>query len=344
MSRITIDQLYALAIPEVQEMFLNIMQDTVDDAILSEMIEAIENNDEEALFRATGFTPAVLAPILDRIEALYGEGAEIESDGWPKRLRTPSGMVKFVFNMRNPIAERELKENSSSLVTNINNNVRDGLRLSMQEGIRRGQNPRKTALQMIGTYNPTTKKRQGGSLGLTKPQTQWSYSALSYLETLDEKYFSLGLRDKRFDKTVRKAIDSGQPMNQKTVDQLHSAYKSKLLNYRASVISQTETIQSINRGQHAVYEQAMAEGAIHPEAVTKEWDDVHDSVTRPSHKAMGIKYGKMKGIPFRDPFVTPSGEKLKHPGDTSFNASGKEVILCRCKAKYRVDFTYGVEL
>jgi len=139
MARRTIDQLYALTIPEVQEVFLNVMQDVVDRAILGEMVAAIEAGDADALFRATGFTPAALAPILDRIEDGYRDGAEFAVDGWPSRIRTPTGLVLFRFNMRNPAAEADLRNFSSGFITNLTEEARQNVRFTLEQGLIDGQ-------------------------------------------------------------------------------------------------------------------------------------------------------------------------------------------------------------
>ena len=59
----TIDQLILLSVPEIQQIFLAIMQSMVNEAMLEEMIKAIEANDVEALYKASGFSPAVLGLI-----------------------------------------------------------------------------------------------------------------------------------------------------------------------------------------------------------------------------------------------------------------------------------------
>ena len=56
----SIDKLYNLKVPEIQELFLEAMRNVVDRATLSEMIKAIESNNVDALFRASGFTPDIL--------------------------------------------------------------------------------------------------------------------------------------------------------------------------------------------------------------------------------------------------------------------------------------------
>lgn len=343
MPRRTIDQLYALTIPEVQEAFLTVMQDVVDSAMLGEMIAAIEAGDVDRLFQATGFTPAALGPILDRIEDSYKDGAELTVDAWPKRIRTPTGLTIFRFNMRNEAVESDLRQFSSNFVTRLTNEARENVRITLERGILEGQNPRKTALDIVGRVDPVTKKRVGGVIGLSNGQEKWVASSKDRLQRLDKKYLTMGLRDKRFDSIVRKAIDSGQPLPQDTIEKLVTAYKKNALRYRGEAIARTETIQSINRGEYNAYVQAVEDGTIKQEAITKEWDDVGDNKTRTTHYVMGRKYDKGKGIPLNEPFLSPSGDRLLFPGDSSLGADVSEIIFCRCKMRYRVDWLSNVE-
>ena len=343
MARRTIDQLYALTIPEVQTVFLEVMQDVVDEAILEEMIVAIEAGDADALFKATGFTPAALAPILDRIEDSVRDGGEFTVNEWPSRIRTPTGLVKFRFDMRNPAVEQDVRLHSSTLVTRLTEEARENVRITLERGVIAGQNPRQTALDIVGRMDPKTRKRVGGVIGLTNNQEKWVSSTRSRLQQLDKKYFNLGLRDKRFDSTVRRAIESNKPIAPQTIEKLVTAYKANALRNRAETVARTETLQSISRGEYVAYAQAVEDGTIKRSALTKEWDDVGDTRERDTHRALGKKYGKGKGIDLEDAFLSPSGSKLKYPGDQSLNADVSETILCRCKARYRVDWIANAE-
>lgn len=343
MARSSLNQLYALTIPEIQEVFLKAMENIVDRAMLDEMVKAIEDNDPEALFRVSGFTPAALNPIIDRIEQAYNDGADYEVSGWPKRILTPSGTVIFQFNMRNYAVEQDLRKFSSNWITNITNEVKENIRISLEEGMRNGDNPRTTALNIVGRVNLSTRKREGGVIGLSSNQLRWVSNTKNYLEELDERYFNLKLRDKRFDATVRKAIDNNENLSKKTIEKLLTSYKARALRYRGEVIARTETLHSISRGRNASYIQAIEEGTLTKRQITKEWDDVGDGRERLSHVYLGNKYGRGKGIGFDEAFITQSGARLMYPGDNSLNAPLDEIIQCRCRARYRVDWFKEVD-
>lgn len=337
----SLEQLAALRVPEIQRIFLEVMQDVVDRAILDEMIAAIEANDPDRLFQATGFTPAALAPILDAIEQTYQDSAETTVSSWPRRATGLNSV--FRFDMRNTRVEEDLKMVSSTLVSRLTDEARQNVRNALSAGIARGENPRKTALDIIGRIDPTTKKRIGGIIGLTENQGNWVRNAQKYVETLDPRYFTLKLRDKRFDSIVKKAVESGKPPSSTDVTKIVSSYKNRALKYRAEAVSRTETIQAMNRGEFMSYKQAVSEGILSNSQIRKEWDDVGDGRTRISHLNLGNKYGKNKGIPLEEVFETMTGAKLMFPGDSSHAAGAEEIVHCRCKLRYRVNFREGVE-
>lgn len=332
--------LEALMIPEIRQAFLAAMQTVADSAIINEMVLAIESADLERLMRASGYTPAVLASVLDAIEEAYKRGALMTVADWPKVIPTPTGPAVFRFDMRNPIVEADLKNFSSMWVTQITSEVRETIRTMLNYGMIAGNNPRKTALQIAGVINKATGKREGGAIGLSSNQTKWSTNARTYLETLDKRYLSLKLRDKRFDSVFKRALESGKPLSQQDVGRFMVSYNNRALKYRADVVARTETVQALNRGERIAHDQILNEGLIREDQVTKEWDDTGDGRVRTTHSVLAVKYGPGKDIPLNEAFVSPSGSRLMYPGDHSLGADASEIIHCRCRARYKVDW-YG---
>lgn len=330
----TIQKLYALKVPEIRRVFLETIQNMVDGSVLSEIEKAIQANDVEQALKACGFSQAVLSNILTVIEKVYDEAASDTVKSWPKRI----GMVRPVYNAWSDRVISDVQQYSSVFVRDITNEMRETVRNVLAEGINQGVNPRVTALNLVGRYDATTKKRTGGFIGLSQNQTKWVFNAEKYLKTLDETYFNLSLRDKRFDKTVRSAIEKNKPLSAETVEKLVSAYKSKALKYRADAIARTETMQSINRGKTAAINQGIEEGLFKKENVKKWWDDTGDGRTRKSHRYLGLRYSKKNAIPIDEAFRTFDGDSLMFPGDTSLGADASEIIHCRCGVQYIVDF------
>lgn len=336
-ARQTLDYLIDLFTPEIRDAFLAAIQDIVDEALLAEVIKAIEDGNPEAAFQALGFSQAALIPIVRTIESAFERGGVLTGEGFPKYLNTPTGRVVFRFDVRNSRAEAWLRDHSSQLVTRLTDEARDNVRSVLQRGMIDGRNPRAVARDIVGNYDPVTKQRVGGIVGLTRNQESWVASARRRLLQLDERYFTMELRDKRFDGVVKRAIDAGKPLPLDTVDKLVTAYKSKALKYRGDSIARTEAIQSLNRSEWEAHMQAVDIGALRRQDVTRHWDSAKDTRVRFTHKAMDAKY-KAEGVGIDEPFVSPSGAQMMFPGDTSLGAPADEVVMCRCRTRLKVDF------
>lgn len=335
--RQTLDYLIDLFTPEIRDAFLASMQGVVDDAIIEDMLIAIQNGDPAAAFQALGFTPASMAPLMKTIDRAFERGGVLTGEQFPQYLNTPSGRAVFRFDVRNSRAEGWLRDHSSQLVTRLTDEARGNLRSVLERGMIDGRNPRTIVKDIVGTYDPQTKQRVGGIVGLTATQERWVANTRRDLQNLDPNYFTRELRDKRFDSVVRRAIDDGRPLPASTIEKLVTAYKSGALRYRGETIARTEAIQSLNRSEWEAYQQAADMGAVRRSDIQRHWDSAGDSRVRWSHKAMDSKY-QATGVGLEEPFVSPSGARMMFPGDTSLGAPADEVVNCRCRVRIKVDF------
>lgn len=352
--RQTLDDLIDLFTPEIRDVFLAAMQDVVDNAIIGDMIDAIEQGDVIAAFQALGFTQAAMLPIIKIVENAFERGGVLTGDKFPKFLRTPSGRAIFRFDVRNSRAEAWLRDHSSQLVTQLTDEARDNVRSVIERGMIAGNNPRSTALDIVGRIDPVTRNRVGGVVGLTRNQELWVANTRRDLNDLNRivsdefgsipisefrkkienhPYFARELRRKGSDASIIRELTSGKQINADTIDKLVTAYKSNALRYRGEVIARTEAMQALNRSEYEATLQAVDMGALRSNDVKRVWDSAGDNRVRWSHKEMD---GQAVGV--NEPFVSPSGARLMYPGDTSLGAGGSEVIQCRCRVRMEVDF------
>lgn len=239
------------------------------------------------------------------------------------------------FDGRNPRAETWLTRNSSRLIVEIVEDQRRAVRQAILEGQAQGKNPRNTALDIIGRYDRAKKRRTGGIIGLTSQQAGFVSSAraeLSDPRTMSA-YLRRGRRDKRYDRTVAKAIREGKRLKQADVDKIAGRYADRLLVYRGEVIARTETQTAVHAGNREGYQQLIDTGAVTAQQVRKVWNATLDRRTRDNHVVL---HGTSIG--FNEPFTSPTGAQLQHPGDTSLGATGEDTIQCRCWMETRIDF------
>lgn len=325
--------------PSIQQVFLEAIRTITDDAVLAQLIKAIEAGDAEAAYRAIGYSTSVFNRFVALLTTTFEHGGMMMMASFPKYATDATGMKSvFRFNIRDRAAETWLRDRSSTLVTQIENDVRINVRNTLVAGAEAGRNPRSTALDLVGRYNPQTKQREGGVVGLGQREEYWSRSARIKLEVLDGSYLDMKLRDKRFDSIVIAAIKDGRSLPPETVSRLVDRYRANALRHRGETIGRTETLAALNRSEFESVRQALQQSDLPLAASTKEWDSTGDSAVRPEHRYLD---GQRVGID--EPFVTRDGTRMMHPGDITLGATGNDVIACRCRVKYRTDFAYGVK-
>lgn len=338
-----LEALSALWEPKIRDAFLAAIQDIVDRAILTDVIAAVKAGDPVGAFRALGFTDAALRPITAAIEQAFEQGGMTVAGSFPERLNTPTGRAVFRFDVRDSRSEAWLRDESSTLVTRLAEDARVAVRNVLTDGMTAGRNPRDTALDIVGRVDTQTGKRAGGVVGLDRPSERAVARARQELLNLDENYFNRERRDKRFDKTVRKAIDSGKPLPRDVVEKLTNRYSDSLLKLRGERIGRTETIAALNKSEYEAVKQAADRGMINKNNTVRIWDNAGDTRVRHTHRMME---GQRVGLD--EPFTTPPDRdgkrhKLFYPGDTSLGAPGSETINCRCRARLKVDWLAGVK-
>jgi len=325
---------------DIQRAFLESIQGITDEVILEQLIDAIEAGDFRRAYAGLGIMPGSLNPLMSALEIAYRHSAEFVVQGYPTHVQTSNGKVKFHFNMRDPRAEQWLRDKSSEMVTLISEDTRINVQSTLQRGMIEGRNPRDTALDIVGRYNRATGHREGGVIGLTKDQEGWVASARQRLSQAHlggeagERYLSMGLRDKRFDSTVRKAMETGKPLNKAQVENLTIRYSSAALKHRGDQIARHESMSAFNTADYDSAKQVVALGAAREKDVTRVWDDAGDKRVRHSHRELD---GQRVGLD--EPFVSPvSGASMMYPTDASLGAPTKEIIGCRCRARIKIDW------
>ena len=148
---------------------------------------------------------------------------------------------------------------------------------------------------------------------------------------LMKRHFKKKLRDKRLDPIVRKAIKDGKPVSKKDVERIAGRYADRYLRFRGNAIARTEALQAVHAGNREGFDQLIDAGKVLPEQIEKTWHDSGDRRVRDSHEVLdGTK------IPYNEPFVSPTGSRMMHPGDTSLGADAEDVTFCRCWQETRI--------
>lgn len=304
-------------------------------AIVGLVAGHIARRNAGAAIEALQIQPEHFSTLEEVLRDAFLQGGKSLVNGLPAVRRANGPAVIWQFSTRNLQAEAFLKDHSSGLITGIIDDQKSMVRGALERGLAAGVNPTTAALDIVGRVNKSTGKRSGGILGLTTRQEEWQRSYEEDLrsgspERLKEA-LGRGLRDKRFDRSVKKAIREGKPIPAATIAKMVTSYRNKSLKYRADMIGRSETMRALSESRHNALQQQIQAGKISARHITKVWDAVGDRRTRDAHKLM-----EGQAVGFDELFTSPTGATLRYPHDP--NAPASDTIACRCRLKYDIDF------
>ncbi len=315
--------------------FMEAIDDIRSNIVLLRIVERLERQDIAGAIRALNLDEAAFRPLEEAIRQAFNGGGVAAVEQMPV-LRDPEGhQIVVRWDARNLAAENWMRDHSATLVTNIVEDQKVAIRSALEEGLSRGDNPTKTALQVAGRVNRVTGKREGGIVGLTAQQTAYIASARQELAEADPEgirnYLQRGRRDKRFDRTVLKALKEGKPLPAETVDRIVTRYADGLLKLRADTIALNETFEALATAKEIAFRLQIDKGRVQAQAVTKTWRRSPSEHPRLQHTAM---HGQT--VQFDQPFIAPDGTPIPYPHASGVPA--RHTLGCRCFAEYKIDF------
>lgn len=319
---------------EVADAFFRAIDDLRAGVELQRVVAALENGDIEGALDALHIEHEAYSPLREALRETYLEGGRTAVAGLPRRRPDGSALV-IRFDIGHPQAERWLTDHSSGLITRITDDQRFAVRTKLKTAMGAGQNPRTTALDVVGRVNRATGKREGGVLGLTTTQAGYVESAAAELASGDpadlRHYLTRTRRDKRFDRSIAKAIREEKPLPADIQFKARTAYERRLLQLRGETIGNVETFNALAEARNQTFVQGIEAGHFSADMVTIRWRHFGNDNPRLQHVAMNGKT-----IRFGELFVLPDGTPMRFPHDP--NAPISHTAGCHCQGDYRVDF------
>lgn len=319
----------------IQQAFLQSIYNVRGRAQLDAIARLLEAGDVDGALRAVGLDPASFRPLDKAINEAYETGGLVTARSVPPSVAAGGLRTVFQFNVRNPAAEMWLRDYSATLVKEIVADQQKAIRSHLTNGMAKGLNPRTVALDLVGRIGASG-RREGGVIGLTSTQEQWVSNFADELENSPSKALSRALRDKRFDPSIRKAIEDGEPIDADLRAKMVATYRNRALRYRAEAIGRTEAMASLHAAQEEAMNQATQRGVVSADTVFFVWRTANDSRVRDSHAAMDGQ--KVRKGEF---FTSGLGNKLRYPGDPM--GPPEDTINCRCFRETAIDFLAGIE-
>lgn len=305
----------------VERSYIEAVITVIDRATLGDIVSGVAMADVEAVLGALRMDSAALSLTVEEIRAAFIAGGMMEAEA-----------ARILFDVRNPLAERWLAQESAEFVTRVTAAQRAAVQVALEQGLVLGQNPRQTALDIVGRVGRTG-RRTGGLVGLADTQAEYVYGARQDLYQLDRHYFTRTRRDRRFDAMVRRSIETGTPLSRAQVDQITGRYADRLLQTRGENLARTETIAALNSGRSNALDQAVQAGDVEQQFIENVWQSTGDPRTRHAHMEMN---GQRRA--YGQPFDSPTGAQMMFPGDTSLGAGPEDVINCRCYMRQEINF------
>lgn len=309
MADVSLERSLRNAEPALRDAFLTMvaaMKGAVNLSSLAVLLQ--QGRIEEALAEALS-----AAPMMGR--AATGQIIDAANDV-AKQIGRSLGQIVIDFDQTNEFAVQAMRNNQLRLIQGFTRQQIEATREALLDGIRRGANPREQALAFRN------------SIGLTRNQVRAVNNFRRALEEGNLDALTRQLRDRRFDPTIRRAIESGKPLSQRQIDKMVDRYRERWIRHRSQVIARTEALRSVHEGNSLMFRQAIESGQLDPTTIEQEWNTAADERVRGSHSTM---HGQTIGV--NELFVSGKGNVAPFPG--AFGVA-EEDIQCRCAVGTRI--------
>lgn len=310
---------------EVAQAFMAAINDLRGNVELQKVIAALERGDLQGALDALHLSRAAFAGLEAKITEAFIAGGQGAVASMPAAVS-----IGFRFDPGNQRAASWIRQFSGNLITGLVDGERQQARDFLADGMARGAHPRSVALNLVGRISRATGNREGGLIGLSAPQRAYVQAARIELASADpnllKHYLTRTRRDRRYDRTVLKAIREGKAIDPDNASLMVTRYSARLVQLRGEVIARTEGLPAIRAAKHEAYQQLVDDGRVAEADIERGWHTTQDGRQRDSHDAMAGQ--TVRGL--SQPFQSPSGALLMFPGDSSLGAGTEEIVACRC--------------
>lgn len=311
--------------PEVARAFIAAINELAAGVEFQRLEGAIRRGDLQEAIEALHIDRVAFLPLENNIIEAYEAGGQAAVQTMPRSVS-----IGLRFDPGNQRAADWIRREAGRLITGLVEGEISQARAHLASGMARGASPRSVALDLVGRISRVTGRREGGLIGLSGPQRAAVEAARAELASGDpgrlRAYLARGRRDKRFDKTVIRAIETGQRIPAETVRTMTGRYSARLVQLRGEVIARTEGLPAIRAAKREAYQQLVDAGRVDAQSLVRTWHTIRDGRERDTHGAMNGQ--AVRGLD--EPFRSPNGAMLRYPGDSSLGAGASETVSCRC--------------
>lgn len=334
-----IEALAAKLEPALAKAVLRALQAQGNAVDLKALEAAIASGDPEAVLKviAGELFDGHMAPAGAAAQNAAWTAGEAATIGTIANLKLPAvAGVTWQFDRLNPTLVTWLQAYKLSLIRQVNDGTREGIRAALLTGMTEGANPKTTAVtikEIVGLTERQSKAVMNFRDSLETFHLRRSAKGWNLSQPIDRvngtQVFKPGkdgkpmdailerrLRDFRYDKALQRAMDTGKPLSPEQIDKMTAAYARKYRAYRARNIARTESIRATNIGVQEAWRQATASGLIAEGLVRRKWVVAKDERTCETCQS-AVKMNPEKGVPLGAPFASLKGPVMlppMHPG------------------------------
>ena len=282
------------------------------DVALARINELLEFGDIEGALQVV---ESYIRRFADNIALIQTEiGADAAAELTLIASTTP---MAISFDPSYPRAAQLIAASRLALITQMTTVQREAVRESISQGFMSG----------AGTMDISRSFR--AAIGLHTQQVRWAASYERRLRLLDAKALSMDLRDRRFDRSVLRAIQRGRPLTEDKIARMVERYRARALMYRADMIARTEAVRATSLARHEAMLQMIQQTGIDPRRIVRVWNATKDNRVRDYHADM-----EQQRVGINEAFTDGNGNALRWPGDPM--APANTTINCRCAVTYEV--------
>lgn len=309
-----LDALLARQENRIRAAFAEFVRDVKSPRVLAEVAELIERGDIEGALQIVDAYATRMGAVIPRV---FQEAAAAEAVVLAGELGRLAPRVAIAFDPTDPAAADLMRRATLEFIREFTDTQRQAVRQAITEALLEGGGPARTA------------RAFRDAIGLTAYQEGIVRRYRRLLERGSLEALDRELRDKRFDSTVRRAARERKPLEPAQVDRMVERYRERMLRKRSEDIAITEGTRVTAEARDEAFRQAAEASGLDLSLVDEIWNSTRDQRTRDTHRAMNRQVR-----PFGVAFDSPSGAKLRFPGDPQ--APAAEVIRCRCHKTRRI--------
>lgn len=249
--------------------------------------------------------------------------------------------IRVVFDALNPNTVDAAKRNQLEMVQEVTTETRDGLKAYIEDALKRG----------LGSKQIARNIKAKSGFGLTSGQETAAQNYRAFLSDIHNtkavKQMGLGLkrslevdargvnvdgihqwrlRDLRYDRSIKRAVEDNKPLTAKQIDEQVLAYRRRSLILRSRTIAQHEMMKAMSQGSEASWRQLVEQGLYQPGELTRYWF-VTPSEARVCPKCRPMPRLNAKGRGLDEPFIDGNGNPVH---------SAPLHVKCRCVVYVRV--------